>query len=127
MFVITGDIPAMWLRDSSAQVWPLLRLVHVEQVASALRQIVRTQWSFINLDPYANAFNASPSGAHGDQTDLPMHPQVWERKYEIDSLAFPVQLAHDLWRVTGDSGHLGANVHRGCRAIVDLWRREQRH
>jgi meiotically up-regulated gene 157 (Mug157) protein len=127
MFVITGDIPAMWLRDSSAQVWPFLRLAHVGQVASVLRQIVRTQWWFINLDPYANAFNASPSGAHGDPTDLPMHPRVWERKYEIDSLAFPVQLAYDLWRVTGDSGHLGANVHRGCRTIVDLWRREQRH
>lgn len=127
MFVITGDIPAMWLRDSSAQVLPFLRMVGVPQVADTLRRIVRTQWRFIELDPYANAFNASPSGRHADHTDLAMDPRVWERKYEIDSLAFPVQLAHQLWRATGDASHLDAGVRRGVRAVVDLWRREQRH
>lgn len=126
-FVITGDIPAMWLRDSSAQVLPFLHLVHVPEVVGVLQGLLREQWRCIALDPYANAFNASDTGAHYDPTDLDLHPGVWERKYEIDSLAFPVQLAHQLWRATGDVSHLGEDAHAGCRAIVDLWRLEQHH
>ncbi|MDF1489492.1 glycoside hydrolase family 125 protein [Tessaracoccus caeni] len=127
IFVVTGDIPAMWLRDSSAQVLPFLRLLHVPEVTQILLGIVREQWRCIALDPYSNAFNAGPTGAHFDPTDLELDPGVWERKYEIDSLAFPVLLAHRLWRERGDDGHLDAAVQEGCRAIVELWRREQRH
>jgi uncharacterized protein len=127
MFVITGDIPAMWLRDSSAQVLPFLRLAHVPEVADTLRRIVREQWRCIEVDPYANAFNAGPTGAHFDPEDLELDPGVWERKYEIDSLAFPVQLVHRLWVATGDDGLLDGRVHEGCRSIVNLWRTEQRH
>lgn len=126
-FVITGDIPAMWLRDSSAQVLPFLSLVDVPEVVDVLRGVVREQWRCVALDPYANAFNASDTGAHYDADDLELHPGVWERKYEIDSLAFPVQLAHQLWQATGDSSHLDDAVHAGCRDIVALWRTEQRH
>ena len=126
-FVITGDIPAMWLRDSSAQVLPFLELAGVEEVSDVLRGLVREQWRCIALDPYANAFNASDTGAHFDTADLGLHPGVWERKYEIDSLAFPVQLAHQLWRATGDHSHLDHAVQAGCHAIVALWRREQHH
>ncbi len=126
IFVITGDIPAMWLRDSSAQVLPFLRLVDVPQVADVLRRLVLEQWRCIALDPYTNAFNATDTGAHyADEPGL--HPGVWERKYEIDSLGFPVQLAHQLWQATGDASHLTEAVHEGCRAIVDLWTLEQDH
>ncbi len=127
VFVITGDIPAMWLRDSSAQVLPFLRLAHVPEVADVLRGVVAKQWSCIAVDPYANAFNDGPTGRHFDAADLDLHPAVWERKYEIDSLAFAVDLAHRLWRATGDAAHLGDAVRAGCGAIVGLWRREQRH
>ena len=127
VFVITGDIPAMWLRDSSAQVLPFLRLAHVREVAEVLRGVVTRQWACIALDPYANAFNDGPTGAHFDAEDLELDPGVWERKYEIDSLAFAVDLAARLWRTTGDAGHLDAAVRSGCRAIVELWRTEQRH
>ena len=126
-FVITGDIPAMWLRDSSAQVLPFLQLAAVPEVTEVLRGLVREQWRCIALDPYANAFNASDTGAHFDTDDLDLHPGIWERKYEIDSLAFPVQLAHQLWQATGDTSHLDDAVHAGCRSIVSLWRTEQRH
>lgn len=126
-FVITGDIPAMWLRDSSAQVLPFLRLAGVPGVAEVLRGLVTEQWRCIALDPYANAFNADDSGAHYDADDLDLHPGVWERKYEIDSLAFAVQLADQLWRASGDASHLDERVHEGCRTIVALWRAEQRH
>lgn len=127
VFVITGDIPAMWLRDSSAQVLPFLRLVQVPEVAAVLRGVVGRQWACVALDPYANAFNAGPTGAHFDPEDLDLHPAVWERKYEIDSLAFAVDLAARLWDATGDDSHLGDAVHDGCRTIVELWRTEQRH
>lgn len=126
-FVITGDIPAMWLRDSSAQVLPFLQLTNIEEVVDVLRGLVREQWRCITLDPYANAFNASDTGAHFDAHDLELHPGVWERKYEIDSLAFPVQLAHQLWQSTGDVSHLDEAVRAGCHDIVALWRTEQRH
>lgn len=127
VFVITGDIPAMWLRDSSAQVWPFLCMVDIPEVRVVLRGLVREQWRCISLDPYANAFNARGSGAHFDEDDLGLLPGVWERKYEIDSLAFPILLAHYLWRATGDDAHLDDAVHAGCRAIVDLWALEQDH
>lgn len=126
-FVITGDIPAMWLRDSSAQVLPFLQLAEVAVVTEVLQGLVREQWRCIALDPYANAFNQRATGAHFDTDDLELHPGVWERKYEIDSLAFPVQLAHQLWQATGDVSHLDEVVRAGCRAIVALWRTEQHH
>ncbi|WP_082031309.1 glycoside hydrolase family 125 protein [Tessaracoccus massiliensis] len=127
VFVITGDIPAMWLRDSSAQVLPFLRLVDVPEVADVLRGIIERQWACIALDPYANAFNDGPTGAHFDPEDLELDPGVWERKYEIDSLGFPIDLAHRLWQATGSADHLDDAVHAGCRTIVDLWRTEQHH
>ena len=126
-FVITGDIPAMWLRDSSAQVWPFLRMSDVDEVREVLLGIVREQWRCIAVDPYANAFNATDSGAHFDSDDHALHPGVWERKYEIDSLAFPVLLASRLRGLAGWDEGIEAAVHAGCRDIVALWRREQDH
>ena len=107
-FVLTGDIPAMWLRDSAAQVRPYLALAATDAwIADLLEAVVRRQLAFVCLDPYANAFNASP-GPPGDRRDRPLpHPEVWERKYEVDSLSWPLLLAHDLWRATGRTGHLG--------------------
>lgn len=127
VFVITGDIPAMWLRDSSAQMWPFLELLDVPGVTDQLAAVVSRQWRCIDLDPWANAFNAGPTGAHFDHHDLDLDPGVWERKYEIDSLAFPVDLAHRLWKLSGSAEHLDQTVQRGCRAIVELWTREQDH
>ncbi len=42
-FVITGDIGAMWLRDSSMQVLPYFRAVSDETVERALRGLIRKQ------------------------------------------------------------------------------------
>lgn len=127
VFVITGDIPAMWLRDSSAQVLPFLRLTGVDEVRQTIHGVMRQQWSCIMTDPYANAFNPGPTGAHFDSNDLDLAPYVWERKYEIDSLAFPIQLAYRFWRCTRSGDHLDELVHDGCVAIVDQWSLEQDH
>lgn len=126
-FALTGDIPAMWLRDSSIQMWPLLRLSAVIDVRDLIVGVLRRQLTCIALDPYANAFNAEPSGA-GHRTDRPpASPWVWERKYEIDSLCFPLDLAYRCWRTYGrreifDQGYWGS-----VRRVVDTLITEQHH
>lgn len=130
-FVITGDIPAMWLRDSACQVRPYLALApHDPQLADLIAGVIRRQVACVLLDPYANAFNETASGAHynaDDATDIPVDPQVWERKYELDSLCFVLQLAWLFWRATGRTDHFDAEFGRAAHIIVALFRREQHH
>jgi len=127
-FVVTGDIPAMWLRDSAAQVRPYLVVAAGDPgIADLLEAVVRRQLAFVRLDPYANAYNARP-GPPGDRRDRPVpHPQVWERKYEVDSLSWPLLLAYDLWRATGRTGHLGQGFADAAAMILATWRTEQDH
>ena len=127
VFVATGDIPAMWLRDSTAQVRPYLAAASDQTVADALAGVSRRQIRCVLADPYANAFNDGPDGRHGDDDRPVPGPWVWEQKYEVDSLCAPLQLAHGLWRATGRTDHLGDDFRVAARIIVDLWRLEQRH
>lgn len=129
VFVITGDIPAMWLRDSTTQLTPYLRFIdRSEQLADLVERVVRRQMAFIAHDSYANAFNDGPTGAHYDPDDVCDDPAVWEQKYEIDSLCYPVSLAHALWSRTGRSAFLIEDgTPRVLRAIVDQLRAEQHH
>lgn len=94
-YVITGDIPAMWLRDSCLQLAPLLRLLPTwPELAEVPASLLRRQWRMIQIDPYANAFNQAPNGNQFDDGDEPRPgPWVWERKWELDSLTFPLDLA----------------------------------
>lgn len=105
-FLLTGDIPAMWLRDSTAQVRPYLVLAEKdEEMANMIAGLIERQCQYICLDPYANAFNKEANGA-GHQTDLTtMNPWIWERKYEIDSLCYPIQLSYLFWKATGRTNH----------------------
>lgn len=130
-FIITGDIDAMWLRDSSCQVWPYLPLAKED---SDLRRmfcgLIGRQSRCIILDPYANAFLSDPraskplSWAVDDLTD--MRPGVAERKWEIDSLCFCIRLAHGYWRATGDVSPFTAEWARAMRLVVDTFREQQR-
>jgi len=127
-FVITGDIPAMWLRDSSAQMLPFLRFVQPEgELCDVLAGLVRRQFGAIAQDSYANAFNHEPNGASYDPEDACEDPWIWERKYEIDSLAFPIQLAHQLWRRSNRTDIFTGPVHEVLKAVVAQWRLEQDH
>ena len=94
-FVITGDIPAMWLRDSTAQLTHYIRYANQdENLKEIIRSVIARQVEFVCLDPYANAFNAVPnSHAEQDETDF-YDGMIWERKYEVDSLCAPIYLAH---------------------------------
>jgi meiotically up-regulated gene 157 (Mug157) protein len=127
-YLLTGDIPAMWLRDSAAQIRPYLILCgQDEQLAETLVGVFRRQVEFIAIDPYANSFKrgTEQSPHHADRSDAP--PQVWERKYEIDSLCFPVELGYALWRITGRRDHLDGRFTEIAKMILDVWECEIDH
>ncbi|KAG2181980.1 hypothetical protein INT43_006906 [Umbelopsis isabellina] len=110
-FVITGDIPAMWIRDSTSQVNPYLPFAMQDlSLKNLILGVIYMQAQFLNIDPYANAFKMPTSQtddgmniAKRDVTDTIVPLQVWEEKYEIDSLANFLRLSHSYWNTTGDS------------------------
>ena len=128
-FVITGDIPAMWLRDSTAQVRHYLPVAKKdEKTADIIAGLVARQFQCINIDPYANAFNVEANGICWDHDDTEFdNPWAWERKYEIDSLCYPVQLAYLLWKETGRTAHFDDNFWLGIEKILTVWKTEQNH
>jgi len=100
-FVYTGDIHAMWLRDSGAQVWPYVRLAENDaELRAMVEGVIRRQFKCILLDPYANAFNDGPVGGEWQSDYTDMIPEVHERKWEIDSLCYPIRLAYEYWKAT---------------------------
>lgn len=127
-FVYTGDIPAMWLRDSSAQVWPYLALAKDDpQLRSMLEGVIRRQLRCIILDPYANAFNDGPTGGEWQGDNTRMRPEVYERKWEIDSLCYPLRLAYGYWKATGDDSIFRSpEWGEALAAIVRTLREQQR-
>ena len=128
-FVVTGDIPAMWLRDSTAQVRPYLVLAKEhEDIYDMIAGLVERQFGYILIDPYTNAFNKEPNGqGHGATDHTQMNDWIWERKYEIDSLAYAIQLAYLLYVNSGRTDHLTETVRKGLVTILDLWSTEQDH
>ncbi|SKB54466.1 hypothetical protein SAMN05660841_01127 [Sphingobacterium nematocida] len=104
-YVITGDIDAMWLRDSSAQVCPYIPFMKKDpKLKNLILGLINKQSQCINIDPYANAFYNDPTKKgewFSDHTK--MKPGIHERKWEIDSLCYPIRLAHRYWKETGDT------------------------
>lgn len=126
--VITGDIPAMWLRDSTAQVRPyLLAAKEDKEIADLLVGLSHRQFFFINHDAYANAFNQEENGNRWDNDETEMTDWIWERKYEVDSLCYPLQFAYLLWKNTGREDQFDAQFVNGVKRILEVWRLEQNH
>ena len=127
-YVYTGDIPAMWLRDSGAQVWPYVQLCGNDPaLQKMIAGVIRRQFRLINIDPYANAFNDGPTGA-GEDVGYPGHvqdPWVFERKWEIDSHCYPIRLAHHYWKTTGDESVFDAEWVAAMRSILATLRDQQ--
>ena len=126
-YVFTGDIPAMWLRDSGAQVWPYVQLIGEDPaLGRMIAGVIRRQFKCINIDPYANAFNVEPIGA-ANKTDVPeADPYVFERKWEIDSHCYPIRLAYAYWKQTGDTSVFDGQWLSAMRKIIDVMREQQR-
>lgn len=126
-FVITGDIPAMWLRDSSAQVFPYLPFATKDSVLSLMIEgVIRRQSWCINLDPYANAFNKGATGSEWDKDGTTMIPELHERKWEIDSLCYTVRLAYYYWKETGNKAMFDDKWKSAAKRIYETFVQQQR-
>jgi len=126
-FVYTGDIHAMWLRDSGAQVWPYVQLANDDpKLREMLEGVIRRQFICINIDPYANAFNDGPVGGdwQSDMTD--MKKELHERKWEIDSLCYPIRLAYHYWKVTGDTSIFDEIWTEAIANVLKTFKEQQR-
>lgn len=114
IYVQTGDIPAEWLRDSSAQVRPYLYFVNKdEKVRDYLRKVIARQAEYLTIDPYANAFREDKS--------------VWEQKYELDSLCYPIILAWTYWKLSGDATIFTDTFQKAMHSVIETMRTEQDH
>ncbi|HVF96818.1 MAG TPA: glycoside hydrolase family 125 protein, partial [Flavisolibacter sp.] len=127
-YVITGDIDAMWLRDSSAQVWPYLQLMKSDKPLQALvAGVINHQTACVLKDPYANAFYGDETKRGEWKTDrTTMKPGVHERKWEIDSLCYPIRLAHAYWKQTGDKTPFDAQWKAAIVTILKTFKEQQR-
>jgi meiotically up-regulated gene 157 (Mug157) protein len=126
-FVITGDIHAMWLRDSSAQVYPYVALAKKEQaLQTMLAGVINRQTACILIDPYANAFNDGPTGSEWESDHTDMKKELHERKWEIDSLCYPVRLAHHYWKTTGDESVFDHQWTAAIEATLKTFKEQQR-
>ncbi|WP_460637572.1 glycoside hydrolase family 125 protein [Larkinella harenae] len=127
-FVITGDIDAMWLRDSTAQVWPYLPLTKADEpLRKLIAGVIRRQTQCIRLDPYANAFYADPTKEGEWKKDITaMKPGLHERKWELDSLCYAIRLAYHYWQTTGDTSPFDADWTDAMRLVVKTCREQQR-
>ncbi len=128
-FVITGDIHAMWLRDSTAQVWPYLPLISKDPALKLLIQgLVNRQTNCVLIDTYANAFNISANveDKGWQHDDTAMKPELHERKWEVDSLCYVIRLAHGYWKTTKNSSLFDSNWDKAMRSIVKTFKDQQR-
>lgn len=127
-FVITGDIDAMWLRDSTAQVWPYLPLSKSDtKLKQMIAGVVHRQTQCIIIDPYANAFNPKPNPDGEWMTDgTDMNPMLHERKWEIDSLCYPIRLAYNYWKTTGDTSVFDSEWKKAMALVVKTFKEQQR-
>jgi uncharacterized protein len=127
-YIITGDIDAMWLRDSSAQVWPYLPFMKEDKnLQQLIAGVIRRQTQCILLDSYANAFYKDLNKISEWKDDLTeMKPGIHERKWEIDSLCYPIRLAFGYWQHTGDKSPFDNEWKEAMRLILKTFKEQQR-
>ncbi|MEM7484561.1 MAG: glycoside hydrolase family 125 protein [Bacteroidota bacterium] len=127
-FIITGDIDAMWLRDSTAQVWPYMPLIQKdEKLKNLIVGLINRQVKCVLIDPYANAFYKDLSKVSKWNDDIPKTvPGVHERKWEIDSLCYNIRLSDGYFNLTGDASIFDDSWDRAMKLIVKTFRAEQR-
>ena len=126
-FVITGDIHAMWLRDSSAQVYPFVTLAKKDKdLRQMLVGAINRQTACILIDPYANGFNEGPTGSEWESDRTEMKKELHERKWEIDSLCYTLRLAYQYWKTTGDASIFDEEWIQAITNILRTFKEQQR-
>ena len=127
-YVITGDIDAMWLRDSSAQVWPYLQFINEDKpLKQMIAGLIHRQTRCILKDAYANAFYKDDKKVgewKNDRTN--MTPGVHERKWELDSLCYPIRLGYHYWKKTGDTSPFNEQWKNGIVRTLEVMKEQQR-
>lgn len=129
-FIVTGDIPAMWLRDAFGQVLPYLRFCAEDTLLRrVVRGLVLRQARAIQRDPYANAFTRDPHGRMGHRWDeTEQRLGVWERKWEVDTLCWALRLLRLYVEATGERAiYADEDVRRALGAILDTLEIERDH
>jgi meiotically up-regulated gene 157 (Mug157) protein len=125
-FVVTGDIPAMWLRDAAHQVWPYLRFAaRDEPLRRLLAGVIHQQTDHLLADPYANAFERATGLSPWADDLTAMHPLVHERKWELDSPCAWMRLSAGYWRATGDLATFDSPWRAALRVVMQVLRTEQ--
>ena len=127
-YVITGDIDAMWMRDSTAQVWPYLLLIKKDKdLQQLVTGVIHRQVKCILKDPYANAFYKEENKVSEWKSDLTtMQPGTHERKWEIDSLCYPIRLAYNYWKLTNDTTPFDTQWKAAIQATLKTFKEQQR-
>ena len=127
-FVLTGDIPAMWLRDSSAQITHYIPLAKDKEVSEIIEGVIKRQFMYIKMDPYANAFNEYPGSSEGHPNDIPKNsPWIHERKYEVDSLCYPIRILYLYMKSSGNKKLVADELEAVAKIILDVFETEQHH
>ncbi|MGZ3849193.1 MAG: glycoside hydrolase family 125 protein [Flavisolibacter sp.] len=128
-YVITGDINAMWLRDSTAQITPYIFLAHKDRKLQQLIQgVINRQVYCIHKDPYANAFykDDKKTSPWKDRDKTEMKPGIHERKWEIDSLCYPIRLSYLYWKETNDLTPFDNEWVSAMQLILKTFKEQQR-
>lgn len=127
-FIYTGDIAAMWLRDSGAQVWPYLPFINDDHnLRRMIAGVILRQFRSIIIDPYANAFYKEADKVGEWASDMTkMRPGVHERKWEIDSHCYPIRLAYQYWKISGDTSIFADEWIQSITLTLQTFREQQR-
>lgn len=132
-FVVTGDIHAEWLRDAARQLSVYQPFIKYDQnLKELILGAINTQAYFVNNSPYCNAFHPPPGAnvKRGDTAFDSVQPrpdwrQVFECKYEIDSLASFLTLTNEYYEHSGgDLSFLNDAWIRAYEKLIIVLRRE---
>ena len=127
-FIITGDIDAMWLRDSTAQVWPYLPLVKKDKkIKNLIKGLINRQAKCVIRDPYANSFYKDLTKVSAHNKDIPTPiAGVHEQKWEVDSLCYVIRLSYNYYKLTNDKSIFDDTWIKSSKLIYETFLTEQR-